>query len=98
MKPGYGYYERALPLISNARCVYAAYVVEVYEVASTKTKALAPFPCRLKREGPLEYKPGFEKYTTDEKERIKSLLEAWMSESLAGTFQRLSLIPRDSVQ
>jgi hypothetical protein len=95
-KPSYGYYERSF-FGSLFKCIYAAYIVDVYDVATKRPIAWewgGEKPCERKYEGSLEFRGAFDKYSKEEKAALKKGVEDRLRESLLYALQELSLVPR----
>jgi hypothetical protein len=93
-QPGFGIFERSV-FGTNRRCVYAAYVVEVYDVASRKPIAWqwgGSEPCELGRDTDVPLRPNYSDYSAAELATIRKRLEARIDESLRYTLTKLSLI------
>ena len=98
-KPSYGYFERSF-FGSHFRCIYAAYIVDVYDVPTRRPIAWewgGQRPCERRHEGSLEFKGAFDKYSNEEKAAFKKGIEDRLRESLVYALQELSLIPRKPV-
>lgn len=94
-RPSYGFFERSF-FGSSRRCVYAAYVVDVYDVASRKPIAWewgGGGPCELGKDSDLAFKTQYSDYTDAEKASFRKRLEARIAESLRYSLEKLSLLP-----
>lgn len=94
-KPGYGIFERAFLGISH-RCLYAAYQVDVYDVAARKRSAWQwggddDTPCQADSEQRLPFKPKFEAYSDTEQQAMREGIEARIAESLDSALNKLEL-------
>jgi hypothetical protein len=94
-KPGYGLFERSFLGLSN-RCLYAAYRVEVDNVASRKVIAWEwggdqGVPCLAGSENRLDFKAKFDDYSDAEKQAIREGIEARISETLGKALTTLGL-------
>lgn len=92
-RPGFGLYERSM-LGSSRRCIYAAYVVDVYDVATRKPIAWewgGGMPCLVGSDNGFAFKQKFDDYSTDEKQALRQRLEARITESLQYSLEKLSL-------
>jgi hypothetical protein len=100
-KPGYGIFERAFLSISH-RCLYAAYEVDVYDVAARKRIAWQwggdeGTPCLADSEQRLPFKARFDDYSVAEKRAMREGIEARIAETLAKALNKLELVsPRDA--
>lgn len=93
-RPGFGFFERSF-LGSGGRCVYAAYVVDVYDVATRKPIAWewgGPSPCQMGADSNLPFRPKFEDYSAEEKATLKRRLQERMAETLPYALTQLSLL------
>jgi hypothetical protein len=93
-RPGFGLYERSMLGLSR-RCVYAGYVVDVYDVATRKPIAWewgGGMPCAVGSDDKIVFKPKFDDYSADERSTLRQRLEARLSESLRYSLEKLSLI------
>lgn len=92
--PGYGLYERSL-LGYSKRCIYAGYVVNVYDVATRKVIGWewgGESPCQLGSDNDLPFKARFEDYSPHEQQVMRKRLEARMATTLNGALGQLSLL------
>jgi len=93
--PGYGLMERSF-FGNGKRCVYAAYVVDVYDVASHQPVAWewgGGAPCESAKDSDLPFKKQFTDYSDEEKQAMHQRLEKRLSEGLRYSLEKLSLIP-----
>jgi hypothetical protein len=94
-QPSYGFFERSM-FGSGRRCVYAAYTVQVYDVATHQSLAWewgGPQPCNIGADNPLPFKDKFEDYSAEEKQQLRSRLEARLDESLRYAMDKLAVAP-----
>lgn len=94
-KPGYGYYEQTL-LGVNHRCLYAAYTVEIYDVASQRRASWewgGAEPCRKDSAQALTYRGSLDAYSDVEKLQMRLGLESRFSETLAYAMKKMGLLP-----
>jgi hypothetical protein len=92
-KPGYGFYDNSILGLTH-RCIYAAYTVEIYDVASHNRIAWewgGDAPCRMGSDGGLVFKERFDDYTDAEKRLMRQGVEARISETLRVALGKLSL-------
>jgi hypothetical protein len=94
-KPGYGLFERSLLGLSN-RCLYAAYRVDVDDVASRKDIAWEwggdeAVPCLAGSENRLAFKAKFDDYSEPEKQAMHEGVEARIAETLGRALNKLRL-------
>lgn len=97
-RPSFGLFERSL-LGSGRRCVYAAFVVDVYDVASRKPIAWewgGGMPCELGKDSDLPFKAPFAAYTDAERADIRRRLQVRLSEALGYSLRKLSLVPTNT--
>lgn len=95
-KPGFGLFERSM-FGSAKRCVYAAYIVDIYDVSKRKPIAWewgGGMPCQLGSDNQFTFKGSFNDYSSEEKQAMRRRLEARMSESLRYSLEKLLLVPR----
>lgn len=93
--PGVGFYERSMFGLVQ-RCVYAAYVVDVYDVATRKPVAWewgGGAPCAFGGDKQLVFKAKFDDYSAEEKQQIRQRLEAWIATSMKYSLETLTLAP-----
>jgi hypothetical protein len=95
-KPGYGIFERSFVGLSS-RCLYAAYQVEVDEVATRKKIAWQwggdeDTPCLADSEKRLDFKAKFDDYSEPEKQAMRDGIEARVSETLGTALHKLKLV------
>lgn len=95
---GYGYYEKSF-FGSSDKCIYAAYIVYVYDVASKKPIAWewgGGGPCVHKYEGELKFKDAFDKYSAEEKSALKTEVESNIKDGMVYSLKKLYLLPDKS--
>jgi len=93
-RPGYGYFEQTL-LGVNHRCLYAAYTVEVYDVATQRRMTWewgGAEPCRQDSAEALAYRGSLEPYTDVEKLQMRLGLESRFSETLAYALKKMGML------
>jgi len=93
-KPGYGYYEQNLMGVDH-RCLYAAYTVEVYDVANQRRVSWewgGAEPCRLDSAQALSYRGSLDAYSDVEKLQMRLGLESRLSETLAFAMKKMGLL------
>jgi hypothetical protein len=94
-KAGFGYYEEALLGVPH-RCLYAAYTVEIYDVATQRRVSWewgGAEPCRKDSAEALSFHDSFEAYTDVEKLQMRLGLESRFSETLAYALRKMGLLP-----
>jgi hypothetical protein len=94
-KPGYGLFERSFLGLSH-RCLYAAYRVEVEDVARHTDLAWEwggdeGVPCLAGSEERFDYKSKFDAYSDAEKQAMHEGIEARISETLAKALNTLGV-------
>jgi hypothetical protein len=95
-EPGYGLYEHSV-FHMGSRCVYAAYTVNVYAVASRELIGWqwggdSDAPCRLDENYPVPFKISFSNYSKSERNTLRADLEARIKWSLQQSLAALRLI------
>ena len=98
-RPGFGLMERSL-LGAGRRCMYAAYVVDVYEVASRKEVAWewgGYEPCRIGGDNEIAFKAKFDDYSPAEQQAMRKKLEMRIAETLRYSLTKLALVPEVKV-
>jgi hypothetical protein len=94
-KAGYGYFEQTLMGVTH-RCLYAAYTVEVYDVATQRRMAWewgGAEPCRQDSAQALSYRGSLETYSDVEKLQMRLGLESRFSETLAYALTKMGMLP-----
>jgi len=94
-RPGYGYFEQTL-LGVNHRCLYAAYTVEVYEVATQRRMTWewgGAEPCRQDSAEALAYRGSLQPYSDVEKLQMRLGLESRLSETLGYALRKMGMLP-----
>lgn len=94
-KPGFGLFERSL-LGMGKRCVYAAFMVALYDVPSRSRLAWywgGDEPCRVGADSDIPFKAEFDSYTPAEKAIIRRRLEHRLQVATKQALRDLDLIP-----
>lgn len=89
--PGVGLYERKM-FGEGDRCVYTAYVVKVYDVATRKeldSNWAGPSPCKVGADGEVPFKTHFNEYTAANTDLMRKLMAERFDETLAYTLGTL---------
>ena len=97
-KPSFGLLERSIFALSH-RCIYAAYIVDVYDVAKREPIAWewgGGMPCRFGSDDDLRFKEHFTDYSPGEQDEMRKRLDAYLSSSLRYSLTKLSLVPAES--
>jgi predicted heme/steroid binding protein len=93
-RPGFGLFERSF-LGQNNRCVYVAYTVEVYDVATRQTIAWewgGEGPCVRGMDNDVDFKKQFAEYSSDEQAMIRRKLDLRLDVSLRYSLEKLQLL------
>ncbi len=88
---GYGLFQRF-----SSRCVYAGYVVNAFNVASGKSIGWewgGEMPCATGSGGDIPFKKQFADYTPEERQLIRTRLEARIGDTLGYALDKLALAP-----
>lgn len=92
--PGFGFYERSF-FGSSKRCAYGMYIVSVVDTKSQKVIGWewgGASPCDLGSVSDIQIKKSFSEYSTEEKLRIKSQIEARLKTSISYALKNLRLL------
>lgn len=90
-EPGYGIFYRST-FGSTRPCVYAMYLVEVYDVKSKASLGWERAATCLSAQNEIPFKKGFEEFSPSERERVKALLEAEIKRTVEDTLKRVGLV------
>ncbi|RYF66605.1 MAG: hypothetical protein EOO22_20770 [Comamonadaceae bacterium] len=100
--PGFGAFQREI-FNGARRCVYAAYIVEVQDVAKGRPIAWdwggsdASFggdaPCVTRSDSPVSVKQSFSDYSTAEKQAMRVMLEERIEASMRYALDNVKLLP-----
>jgi hypothetical protein len=98
-RPGYGLFERSI-FRQGSRCVYAAYVVRVYEVPSgsligAKWGGGDSEPCQIGSDNDFPFRTSFDAYTEEEIRALRERVLARISYTLHVSLKELALLERE---
>lgn len=96
-KPGYGLHEQGLFFTTPWRCVYAGFVIGVFDVATYKSIAWewggGQNPCKPQSSNDIPFKKRFSDYSAVERKLVRERLEKRLADSIPYTLGELALIP-----
>lgn len=93
-RPGFGLFERSF-FGNGKRCIYAAYVVDVYDVASRRPVAWewgGSMPCAMGSDANFPFRKQFSEYSVEDQQAMRHRLETRLTESLRYALGNLSLL------
>jgi len=99
--PGYGLDDRSV-IIVKRQCIYAAYILQVLEVASQKSAGWdwgGGGPCEPgSGEQVVPFKDKFDDYTENEKQILRDRVTAWIRKSVEISLDYLNLAKSKSME
>jgi hypothetical protein len=99
-EPALGFYERTSMLRAETRCVYAAFIVNVYDVATRKSIGWewgGGGPCAPGSDNDIPYMTAFQDYSLDQRSVLRDRLLTRIDRAIAYALDKLALVPLSSM-